>query len=288
MNVRSFMARALIEQLQNLMAALVEWMRQYEFDPHEVELSFGLNPTDLPAWRLPLGDGKYLVLRGKIDRVDLWRAPGTDEALAVIVDYKSSGSKLDPIFMHHGMQLQLLSYLNALLHLPDPKKVFGVSRISPAGVFYVPLRARPDSGSTRMEVLDRTAAVALSAYQHTGRFDGEAILHLDNRGLPKGDQFKFSKKKDGEFSKVGNEAMTPKAFKELLEKIAKDLRNHGERIFSGDVAAKPYRKGTDRACDWCECQAVCRFDSWIHPYNVLRKPPTEEAKADAKEKAESE
>jgi len=220
--------------------------------------------------------------------VDLWRAPGADEALAVIVDYKSSGAKLDPIFMHHGMQLQLLSYLNALLHLPDPKKTFGVSRISPAGVFYVPLRARPDSGNTRQEVLDRTAAAALGAYQHTGRFDGEAIPQLDNRGLTKGDQFKYSKNKNGEFSKVGNEAMTTKAFKELLEKIANDLRSHGERIFSGDVAAKPYRKGTERACDWCQCQSVCRFDPWIHPFNVLRKPPSEESEAGAKEKEEGE
>ena len=111
-----FMARALVEQLQNLIATLVDWMRQYEFDPHEVELSFGLGPNDLPAWRLSLQGGKHLALRGKIDRVDLWRAPDTDEAWAVIVDYKSSGAKLDPLFLHHGMQLQLLSYLNALLH----------------------------------------------------------------------------------------------------------------------------------------------------------------------------
>jgi ATP-dependent helicase/nuclease subunit B len=279
-----FMARALIEQLQNLMAALVGWMRQYEFDPREVELSFGLNPRDLPAWRLPLGDDKWLVLRGKIDRVDLWRAADADEALAVIVDYKSSGAKLDPIFMHYGMQLQLLSYLNALVHLPDPKKIFDVSRILPAGVFYVPLRARPDSGDTRHEVIDRAAAGTLTAYQHTGRFDGAAILKLDNRGLDKGDQFKFAKKKDGEFSKRGNEALTSEAFGALLEKIAADLRSHGERIFSGDVAARPYRKGNDRACDWCQCRPVCRFDSWIHPFNVLRKPPEENPEAAAKMK----
>jgi ATP-dependent helicase/nuclease subunit B len=271
-----FMARSLIEQLQNLMAALVDWMRQYEFDPREVELSFGLNPQDLPAWRLPLGDGKWLVLRGKIDRIDLWRAPGADEALAVIVDYKSSGAKLDPIFMHYGMQLQLLSYLNALLHLPDPKAVFGVSRIVPAGVFYVPLRARPDSGDTRHEVIERATEARLTAYQHTGRFDGAAILKLDNRGLDRGDQFKFAKKKDGEFSKRGNEALTPEAFDALLQKIEADLHSHGERIFSGDVAARPYRKGNDRACDWCQCQPVCRFDSWVHPFNVLRKPPEED------------
>ena len=110
----------------------------------------------------------FSLLRGKIDRVDLWRAPGADEALAVIVDYKSSGKKLDPIFLHHGMQLQLLSYLNALLHLPDPKKIFGISKILPAGVFYVPLRAKSESADTRYAVLDRAAGDALtrlSAYR---------------------------------------------------------------------------------------------------------------------------
>jgi len=256
------------------MAALVGWMRQYEFNPVEVELSFGFDKDVLPGLRLPLGDGKCLVLRGKIDRVDLWRAPNADEALAVIVDYKSSGKKLDPIFLHHGMQLQLLAYLNALVHLPEPAKVFGAKKILPAGVFYVPLRAKSESADTRFAVLGRTAADALTAYQHTGRFDGKVLPHLDNRGLDKGDQFKFAKKKDGEFSKRG-EAMSTEAFGALLKKIEDDLRRHGERIFSGDVAAKPYRKGTERACDWCQCAPVCRFDSWIHPFNVLRRPPEE-------------
>jgi ATP-dependent helicase/nuclease subunit B len=267
-----FMARALVEQLQNLMAALVGWMRQYEFDPQAVELSFGLDTDALPAWRLKLANGKELVLRGKIDRVDLWRAPDADEALAVIVDYKSSGAKLDPLFLHYGLQLQLLSYLNALLHLPDAKKLFGVSRILPAGVFYVPLRARPSSEKTRGEVLSQAAESALTAYQHTGRFDGAALPRLDNRGLDKGDQFKFAKKKDGDFKKAGNEALSSGDFEALLTRVEANLRSHGERIFAGDIAARPYRKGTERACDWCRFQAVCRFDSWVHPYNVLRKP----------------
>jgi ATP-dependent helicase/nuclease subunit B len=248
-------------------------MRQYEFDPQAVELSFGLKADDLPAWRLPLGDGKWLVLRGKIDRVDLWRAPGADEALAVIVDYKSSGKKLDPILLHHGMQLQLLSYLNALLHLPDPKKIFGVNRILPAGVFYVPLRARPESVNTRRDVLGKVVESASSAYQHTGKFDVAALARLDNRGAEKGDQFKFSRKKDGELSKRGNEALTSESFAALLKKIEADLRSHAERIFGGEVAARPFRKGSERACDWCQCQPVCRFDPWKHPFNVLRKPP---------------
>jgi ATP-dependent helicase/nuclease subunit B len=75
--------------------------------------------------------------------------------------------------------------------------------------------------------------------------------------------------------------MTTDAFGALLEKIAGDLRSHGERIFAGEIAAKPFRKGNERACDWCQCQAVCRFDSWIHPFNVLRKPPEENAEPES-------
>jgi ATP-dependent helicase/nuclease subunit B len=266
-----FMARALIEQLQNLMAALVNWMGQYEFDPQKVELAFGLEAGDLPAWKLALDRGKQLVLRGKIDRVDLWREPGSDEAWAVIIDYKSSGARLDPVFLRHGMQLQLLSYLNALLQVPEARKLLDASRLLPVGVFYVPLRARPGFGNSRSEVLGQAAKGALKAYQHTGRFDAAAISKLDNRGEDRGDQFKFSRKKDGELARRG-EALSSKDFGQLLQKVESDLRGHGEKIFSGDVAARPYRKGSERACDWCQFQPVCRFDPWIHSYNVLRKP----------------
>ena len=120
-------------------------------------------------------------------------------------------------------------------------------------------------------MLEAGAETAFVAYQHTGRFDGRALLKLDNRGLDKGDQFKFAKNKNGEFSKRGNEAMTTAEFGGLLEKTENDLRSHGQRIFSGEAAARPYRKGNEKACDWCRCQTTCRFDSWVHPFNVLRK-----------------
>src|SRR5256885_13323935 len=40
------------------------------------------------------------------------------------------------------LQLQLLTYLAVLRHWPEPKKVFGVSRLIPAGGFYVNLQGR--------------------------------------------------------------------------------------------------------------------------------------------------
>ena len=160
----------------------------------------------------------------------------------------------------------------ATLALPTWKNVFGAKKILPAGVFYVPLRAKFKPAVIRHAVLERTPAEAQMAYQHSGRFDGNALQQLDNRGFGKGDQLKFTIKKNGDFDSR-SEAMSTEAFAGLLKKIEDDLRRHGERIFSGDIAARPYRKGNARACDQCKFQAVCRFDSWIHPFNVLRKAP---------------
>ena len=279
-----FLARTLIGQLQDFIAVLVGWMSQYEFDPQAVELSFGLKDSDPSAWRLDLGEGRALLLRGKIDRVDLCRTADDAAALAVVVDYKSGGAKLDPVLLHHGLQLQLLAYLGALRHLTEPKAVLGVNRIEPAGVFYVPLRAKAAGGNTRADVLGEAADEGGKVYQHTGRFDAAALEKFDNRHAAKGDQFKYSKNKGGEFSKTGNEAMPTEEFRQLLDQIEADLRRHGTNIFAGEVAARPYRKGNEKACDWCPCVSVCRFDAWVNPFNVLRKPAEPEVAATAGEK----
>ena len=84
--------------------------------------------------------------------MDLWRDQDGG-AFAVVMDYKSGGKKLDALLIEHGVQLQLLAYLNALRHWENPREKFGVERLVPAGVFYVNLRGQFESGRTRDEVL---------------------------------------------------------------------------------------------------------------------------------------
>ena len=81
-----FKARMMIESLQNFVETLVSWMRErYDFNPHQVEFAFGAD--DNPSWELPLSGGQKLALRGRIDRVDIFKT-GEDEALCVVMDYK--------------------------------------------------------------------------------------------------------------------------------------------------------------------------------------------------------
>lgn len=270
----------LIERLRRLVTTLVEWMPQYDFDPTVSEIAFDDDQAEMPAWRIELGDGHALRLRGRIDRVDLCRLDD-HTALAVVMDYKSRVRKLDPTKLHHGLELQLLSYLGVLKHLPATGKLFGGQRLVPTGVFYIPLNGGGGKpGSTRGQVLASSQDDQRAAYQHSGRFLADELAHFDRRGESKGDQFKYAKNKGGEFAKRGNEALPATEFEALREKIEGHLRDYGRRIFSGEVSVTPFRIGTATACDYCDFRPVCRFDPWTQPFRDLR-PPAKPIKDDS-------
>lgn len=265
-----FAGEALIEAVQRLVEVLIGWMPQNRFDPVAVEVGFGLPESPLPAWRLELAGGRALLLRGRIDRVDLCRDGLEEGALVAVFDYKSSGRSLDATKLHNGLELQLLSYLGVLRAVSDAHNPFGVTQLFPAGVFYVSLKNAVHSVRSRSEMLEGTGN---KAYQHAGRFNRDVLENFDTRGQVKGDQFRYGINKDGSLSKTGNDALEPVQFDELLAQVEAHLKRHGTGIYSGTVAVTPYRKGKETACDWCEFRGICRFDPWTQRYQVLPLPP---------------
>ena len=263
-----FETRAMTESLQDFIAVIVSWMRgQYEFDPTAAELDFGGENSRATARKMDLGCGHKLALQGRIDRVDLWRDPAGGAALAVVMDYKSGGKKLDALLIEHGVQLQLLAYLNALRHWENPRKFFGVEKLVPAGVFYVNLRGQFESGRTRDEVLGESG-VAKSPYRHNGRFDAGALDKLDSRHAR--DQFNYRLTDAGKLYANSSEALPRPEFEALLNGVETRLREMGRAIFSGEASVDPYRKGAETPCEFCDYASACRIDPWTHPYRVLR------------------
>jgi ATP-dependent helicase/nuclease subunit B len=272
-----FTARVLAESLQDFVETLVTWMRgQYEFDPAVAELEFGFGAGGAPAREIDLGAGHRLALRGRIDRIDLCRE-ANGRALCVVMDYKSGQRKLDKILVEHGVQLQLLAYLAAVRHWPDPHALFGVQPLIPAGVFYVNLRGQYERGNTRDEALADADDARKLAYRHTGRFDASFLGKLDNRPeVPCGDQFNYNRNHDGSLRKGSTEALPRTEFEVLLDRVEAQLKEMGRAIFSGAAQVDPYRKGHETPCDFCDYRAACRIDPWTHRYRVLR-PSAEKA-----------
>jgi ATP-dependent helicase/nuclease subunit B len=194
----------------------------------------------------------------------------------VVIDYKSSEKKLDPVLLEHGVQLQLLSYLNVLCQWPDPGAL-GVARLVPAGVFYVNLRGGFAAADSRAALANASAA-RREAYRHTGRFDAGVRRKLDASGELRSEQFGIRLKQNGELYANCADALAPGEFGALLARVEAQLRGMGERIFSGETMVDPYRKGADMPCRFCDYAHVCRIDPWTHEYRVLRQ--TQESAAE--------
>jgi len=261
-----FAARTMAESLQDFVEVIVSWMRsQYQFDPAAVELDFGEEDSMMPAWEINLDGGHKLALRGRIDRIDICK--DGENAWAAVLDYKSSGKKLEAVLIEHGIQLQLAAYLNSLRHFKNADQLFGVKNLIPAGVFYVSLRGQFENGRTRGEILGSADESRRAAYRHTGRFDSGALGKLDSIGAE--DQFYYRRNQDGSLHKGMAEAMPRADFEALLDRVEGQLRRIGNEIFSGIAHLDPYRKGQETPCEYCDYQAACRIDPWTHQYRVL-------------------
>lgn len=271
-----FTARVLGGALQDFVETLVTWMRgQYEFDPAVAELEFGFDAGGAPAWEIDLGGHRKLALRGRIDRMDLYREAG-EGAWCVVVDYKSGHRKLDRILVEHGVQLQLPGYLAAARRWTRLRAVPGVAKLIPAGFFYVNLRGKYDSSATREDALVDAGESRRLAYRHTGRFSVDALPKLDKRPEAKtGDQFNYRRNKDGSLDKRSTEALPRVEFEGLLDRVETQLTGMGRAIFGGEAKVDPYRKGNETPCPFCDYRAVCRIDPWTHRYRVLRAVPKE-------------
>ena len=264
------------QRLQKFIELLVGWMQQYEFEPARVELRFGLAGSELPAWRIDVSGRGALALRGSIDRVDLYRPPGSDEVLCVVMDYKSRAKNIDRVLMKHGVQLQLPGYLAALRRIESAKAALGVETLRPVGVFFVNLRGDYESGANRNEVLADKAAADRRAFQHTGVYDSSALRYLDSRGANCGDQIPYKNKLDGSPGGTVKGPMTTEQFLELLAETEAQVYEFGRQIYEGKIDINPFKRGRITACKSCEHSPICRIDPWAHEYRHLKKEAAEE------------
>ena len=267
--VTRFQAQTLIVNLQKLVGALVGWMATNAFRPRNAELAFGLEKEGLPGLRIDIDEERAVLLRGRIDRIDL--LPLDDEpgkALVVIADYKSSVKSLDAKPLWNGLQLQLLSYLHVVRELPGLAEMMEARELIPAGVFYVNLRPANANPIARGSVIDEEDFLA-RRFQHQGRFNKELMDEFDSGSGRSG---------SGQVKRSGSDPVPATELEALRERVVVHVRDFGGRVLNGEVAPGPYRDGNKTACDYCEFSGICRFDPWENEFRALEEPPARKKK----------
>jgi ATP-dependent helicase/nuclease subunit B len=186
-----------------------------------------------------------LLLGGRIDRVDIYRAGDGETVYVRVVDYKSSAHDFSVRAVTEDMDLQLLLYLFTLCS-PRNRSLFASSdgtlptRVLPASMVYM----SPDE-STREGVLrPRRSGVVLDLPEITAAVGEPA--DPSETFLPS-----VRRAKTGKLS--GNGLYTPDRMAELEVILRDAITQTAARMYSGCASRTP----SPDACRYCPVRGSC-------------------------------
>jgi len=206
----------------------------------------------------PSSDGRKRKLRlvGKIDRID--KAELGDDVYIRVIDYKSSGNKIELSKVYDGQQLQLAIYAGEAVRKENAK---------PAAMLYYHINNPILEYSKEDESDEERNGRKLKELKMQGLVaaDMDVVTLCDselatNRGAS--DVVPVGIKKDGGFSSNSNvlpiESMT--SVIEYAEAVAKEKAGD---ILDGKIQINPIK---DSACKYCDFKKSCSYDRKIPGY----------------------
>ena len=228
--------------------ALTYQLKAGEFEPEAYEVSFG--SEQMPPIEIVLDNEHTIFLKGQIDRVDVYTKDGEGKYIKVL-DYKSGNKNFSLLELYHGLQLQLLLYLDAYLRLNEKNKA--------AGMFYFHIDTRTVKYETGME-LSEVLTKQLKQYKLSGlAVDDVDILDKMESGV-KGEILPAKAKKDGTLGS-GASVASEAQFRQLIEYMHDLIRGLGKDMLAGKISAKPCKLKEKDACAFCKYHTICQFDT---------------------------
>ena len=199
---------------------------------------------------------------GKIDRVDLCK--DKDKVYVKVLDYKTGSKAFDVVALYHGLQLQLMVYMDAAVKMTQ--KHYPDSEVIPAGVFYY----RLNDPLVEKKVVGEEEEIWQKVLKEL-KVDGvmnlkdETLEHLDHCQVGESAVIPVKYNKNGSLSKNSKVASEQEFEVMMRHALGKVLKVH-RKILSGEVAAFPYRRKQESGCDYCAYRHICGFDQKIPGY----------------------
>lgn len=219
------------------------------FEPAQFELGFGDGKT-MPSITIS-GEKMNAVLRGFVDRVDIWHRDG--ESYFRVVDYKTGSKDFDYCDVFNGVGLQMLLYLFALEE--KGQNVLGAG-VSSAGVQYFPARSPIVSSKGKP-----TAQSADKLHAEHQKRKGLILADMDVlTAMDPEDGFQRLCCKISKDGTLQGDVATKSQLNMLREYVFPFLGKLVDEIASGAVDPNPYVRGIDHGiCSWCPYKTVCHY-----------------------------
>ncbi len=266
-----YLAYRLKNMLISAISIISEQIKQGSFEPADYEVDFGIYGK-YPPIKIILTDGDEINLRGQIDRIDEFK---DEEGKYIrIVDYKSSKRDLSLTDIYHGLQLQLLVYLDAILE--------SNKELKPAGILYSSIDdpiakfdENKDDEEIREEILKKLKMQGLLIK------DPKIIKEMD-KSLANGERttslvIPANLNKDGTLGRY-TKGVSIEEFEVIRKYVKETIKDICEDMLDGNISISPYKTKEKNSCEYCEYSSICQFDSSLkdNKYKIINKKSDDE------------
>ena len=207
-------------------------------------------------------DNKKVEITGKIDRVDI--AQISDKQYVRIIDYKSSTKDLDMNQVLAGLQIQLITYLDAICEQSD---------FEASGVLYMGLIDNVVKNAKNLTEEEISAKIR-NNFKMKGLILADiSVVKMMDTKLQTGssDIIPVYVSKDGEISEKKSSVINKKEFDELQQNVKEIIKEISKEILKGQIDIKPYNYRKKTGCDYCKYKTICMFNTNIkgNDYNII-------------------
>lgn len=248
---------------------IIESLVYSDFKIEGTEVEFDKKGKYKPI-KMTLEDGKNIEIIGKIDRIDT--ATSDDGKYLRIIDYKSSAKNIDLNEVYAGLQIQLLTYLDAVCEEED---------LLPAGVLYFSLieqMIKADKKINEEEIENQIRA----NFKMKGLILADIkVIEMQDNNLINGGTSKIIPAgitKSGTINNQVTNGVDKEEFKILQKYIKSTIKEIAKEILKGKIEIKPYNKKGKTPCEYCSYKSICQFDTKIcnNRYKFIDKKPKDQ------------
>ena len=244
----------LVRRLKKIVSKALKYIIQTliysDFTIKGTEVEFDTKGEYKPI-RLELEDGKRIEITGKIDRIDI--AKEDDGNYLRIIDYKSSSKNIDLNEVYAGLQIQLLTYADAVCKEED---------LIPAGIFYFSLLEQMIKADKKIED-EEIEELIRKNFKMKGLIIADVkVIKMNDNSLTTGTSkmIPAAISKSGEVIEKWTNGVKQEEFGILQKYIYQTIKEIGKEIFNGNIDLKPYYKNGKTPCEYCEYKSICTFD----------------------------
>jgi len=264
--------KLLVERLKRIILKalkyIIETLVQSDFELIGTEIEFE-NKGKYKPIILNLESGKKVEIVGKIDRMDIGK--NEDGKYLRIIDYKSSAKDIDLNEVYAGLQIQLLTYMDAICKEED---------LMPAGILYFSLLEQIIKSDKKLEAEEIEEKIKENFRMKGLILADVKIVKMHDKNLSTG-QSKLVPAyidKSGNLSTKRTKGITKEQFAILQEYIYKTIKEISNEILDGNIELKPYNKNGVTPCEYCEYKQICNFNPSLYKneYNYIPKKAKEE------------